>query len=271
LNFAAFTGQARGIRVTLFQNICLIVVGSVIAVGQSTPPRGDIGFTIRGQVTGPIERNAPAPGIQVRAKNSEIRLARSTITNGIGHYTITGLSPGRYTVGIAANGVSTTPNQEIVIGSKGPEHVLNFALVLNPTKTIIEPITPDHVDALEARLRQARAEHFVERLWGWQLQRIWDVNGQLSRLQEEQLTITSNLQKLNQDALAALLLALKDPDVQMRRNGALMLLDLAAGFSPAARPRLNMSETLPALIDAQVNDADDQVKKLANEVIQQIH
>ncbi len=56
------------------------------------------------------------------------------------------------------------------------------------------------------------------------------------------------------------------PDPQMRRNGALILLDFAAGLTVEAQPRRDMREVLPDLIGA-LEDPDELVRSWTAQTI----
>jgi HEAT repeat protein len=62
---------------------------------------------------------------------------------------------------------------------------------------------------------------------------------------------------------------LSDADVQMRRNGAVLLIDLGGGYSAEARPKVNTLGAMPALIRA-TQDADPDVRAWAATALAEI-
>ena len=57
--------------------------------------------------------------------------------------------------------------------------------------------------------------------------------------------------------MIALSAALRDPDVQMRQNVALALIELGGGYSLHAKPPLDIRAALTALIDATADEDSD--------------
>jgi HEAT repeats len=78
--------------------------------------------------------------------------------------------------------------------------------------------------------------------------------------------VTQRLHDLGATAIHALLQALRDPDVQMRRNAALMLINLGGGYSPEATPPLDIRTALPSLIQS-TKDPDSHVRAWAAHAI----
>jgi HEAT repeats len=70
------------------------------------------------------------------------------------------------------------------------------------------------------------------------------------------------LRQLEDVAVWALASALQDPDGRMRRNATLALGMLAGGYFVPSRPRMDIRDALPALIDA-LQDTDDSVRAWA--------
>jgi HEAT repeat protein len=78
--------------------------------------------------------------------------------------------------------------------------------------------------------------------------------------------VTRRLRELGATAIPALVHALRDPDAQMRRNAALVLINLGGGYSEEARPPLDIRGALPALIEA-TRDPDSDVRAWAAHAI----
>jgi HEAT repeat protein len=108
---------------------------------------------------------------------------------------------------------------------------------------------------------QTEAASVVEQMRGlsMQLQGIAPGNGVWSEEELYKRAILKRLHELDKQSLPPLIRALKDSDVQMRRNAALALLDLAGGFSPELRPVLDIRAALPELIEA-MQDSDPSVR-----------
>ena len=94
-------------------------------------------------------------------------------------------------------------------------------------------------------------------------------NGVWSAEELHKRAILKQLHELGKQSLPPLIRAFKDPDVQMRRNAALALLNLAGGFSMELRPVLDISEALPDLIQA-MNDSDSSVRAWTAQAIGEI-
>jgi hypothetical protein len=78
--------------------------------------------------------------------------------------------------------------------------------------------------------------------------------------------ITQRLHDLGAPAILALTRALRDPDVQMRRNASLVLIFLGGGYGPEAQPALDTRAALPSLIVA-TKDPDRDVRGWAAHAI----
>ena len=78
--------------------------------------------------------------------------------------------------------------------------------------------------------------------------------------------ITRQLHALGPAAIAALIEAFRDADVQMRQNAALALSNLGGGISAEARPALDIRVALSAVIDA-TRDVDPDVRGWAAHAI----
>ena len=94
-------------------------------------------------------------------------------------------------------------------------------------------------------------------------------NGSVPAQEQRRKKVTAELHALGIPSIAALAVALRDPDVNMRRNAALMLIDLGGGISAEARPKLNIESALVALI-AATHDDDSMVRAWAAHAIAEI-
>ncbi len=91
----------------------------------------------------------------------------------------------------------------------------------------------------------------------------------LTLREERRRTITKQLHDLGPAAISALVRALRGSDTQLRRNAALVLINLASGLSEEARPPLDIREALPDLIKA-TEDPDSQVRAWSAHAIAEI-
>jgi hypothetical protein len=243
----------------------LFTCATALAQADLTPERND--QTVQGRVTDSF--GAMIPGVTVRAKRPNSRFARAVVTNESGFYVLSGLSAGPFVISAELPGF-LTGNRQVDIEPKRDAFVIDFELAVQPTSDSPSVISSG-VDSrdLVRNSRQRYAEFLVEQLWGLPLQLRRGTGAESVQPSERQRTLTKRLHELDTDAVAALLLALKEPDLQLRRNAALMLLDLAGGFSVEARPSLKMPEALPALTDAQA-DNDPMVRAWAEQAIREI-
>src|SRR5438132_9098824 len=93
--------------------------------------------------------------------------------------------------------------------------------------------------------------------------------GQLSADELRTRAIMKELHDLGRDALPALVLGLQDQVVQLRQNAALILLSLGGGFLAVNQPKIDIGETLSALI-AALDDSDGRVRAWSAQAIGQI-
>ena len=108
------------------------------------------------------------------------------------------------------------------------------------------------------------ASRVVEQMRGFSMQQSATApsDGKVDPAQRRRVAIIKSLRQLGEGALPALTRALSDPDVQMRRNAALALINLGGGYLAEARPRLDIRGVTPALIRA-TEDADAGVRAWA--------
>lgn len=117
----------------------------------------------------------------------------------------------------------------------------------------------------------ADAARAVEQMRGLSMVRpaIAPGDGRIDPQEQRRAEITDHLHSLGAEAVAALARTLSDPDVQMRRNAALVLIDLGGGYSAEARPKLNTLGAMLALIGA-TEDSDHQVRARAAHALAEI-
>ena len=109
----------------------------------------------------------------------------------------------------------------------------------------------------------AEASQVVEQMRGFSLRlSAAPSDGKADPVQRRRIAIIKSLRRLGEGALPALTRALSDPDVQMRRNAALALINLGGGYPAEALPRLDIREATSALIRA-TEDADADVRAWA--------
>src|SRR5712691_1583386 len=115
---------------------------------------------------------------------------------------------------------------------------------------------------------QVDAARVVEQMRGISMQRrpIARSDGRIDPLEQRRGEITDSLHGLGDEAIGALARALGDIDVQMRRNAALVLIDLGGGYSGDAKPKVNTLTALSALIEA-TSDSDRDVRGWAAHAI----
>jgi HEAT repeat protein len=94
-------------------------------------------------------------------------------------------------------------------------------------------------------------------------------DGRIDPLEQRRSEITASLRGLGDEAIGALARALGDVDVQMRRNAALVLIDLGGGYSAEAQTKVNTLSALSALIQA-TRDSDRDVRGWAAHAIAEI-
>jgi HEAT repeat protein len=91
-------------------------------------------------------------------------------------------------------------------------------------------------------------------------------DGTIDPLEQRREELYERLRRLGDDALPALTRGLRDPDVRIRRNVALVLTVLAGKWYKPSEPRLNIRPCLSALI-AALKDSDTSVRARAAHAI----
>ena len=104
-----------------------------------------------------------------------------------------------------------------------------------------------------------------------QLSGIAPSDGRIDPKQQRKIEITRQLRLTGKEAVPALVKALKDPDVQMRRNSALVLITLAGAYEEEQpRPgKVDIREAVPALINA-MEDSDGVVRSWAAQALGEV-
>ncbi len=116
-----------------------------------------------------------------------------------------------------------------------------------------------------------QAEQTVEQMRGFSMQLRGSVrsDGKIDPIDQRRQEITARLRRLGKEAVPALSHALRDTDVQMRRNVVLVLIDLAGGYSAEAQTKLDIRSTMPGLIQA-TEDSDTDVRAWAAHALAEI-
>jgi HEAT repeat protein len=84
-------------------------------------------------------------------------------------------------------------------------------------------------------------------------------NGKIPPIEQRRHELYREIRQLGTDALPALERGLRDGDVRIRRNVAIVLNTLAGGWMEELRPKLNIRSSLSALI-AALDDNDANVR-----------
>lgn len=118
---------------------------------------------------------------------------------------------------------------------------------------------------------RTQAEQTVEQMRGFsmQLRATGRSDGRIDPTEQRRQQITARLHQLGKEALPALSHALSDSDVQMRRNVVLVLINLAGGISAEARPKLDIRNAIPELVQA-TEDSDTDVRAWAARALAEI-
>jgi hypothetical protein len=231
------------------------------------------GQSIQGMVTDSM--GSAIPGARITARNISGGLPRPVITGETGKYVVPSLGVGTYVL-IAELPGFEVERREVVLTSeitgnadfrlKVPQVSecpgVNCGVTTDPPPRGPSPPTISKIEV---------AEHIVGSLWNFSMSRsaIAPEDGRLSDGELRTRAIMNGLHDLGRDALPALVFGLQDPVVQLRQNAALVLLNLASGFSAATEPKIDIRETLPALITA-LADSDGQVRTWSAQAIGQI-
>jgi HEAT repeat protein len=91
-------------------------------------------------------------------------------------------------------------------------------------------------------------------------------NGKLPAIEQRRRELYRQIRQLGTEALPALQRGLRDDDVRIRRNVAIIFNALAGGWIEELRPKLNVLSSLPALITA-LDDTDSSVRAWSAQAI----
>jgi vesicle coat complex subunit len=118
---------------------------------------------------------------------------------------------------------------------------------------------------------RSEPEGIVEQMRGFSMQpssnggRFDD--GTIDPKEQHRQEIIKQLRTIGKGAIPALVDAIKDSDVQMRRNAELVLIALAGGYD--GEPKMDIREAIPALIKA-TDDKDSNVRAWAAHALAEI-
>lgn len=118
---------------------------------------------------------------------------------------------------------------------------------------------------------QTEAEQIIERMRGHSmlLPAAPRSDLRIDPTEQRRRAITKELRRLGGPAVTALARALKDVEVQMRQNAALMLINVGGGYSIEAQPKLDIRAAMPVLIKA-TEDVDPNVRAWAAHALAEI-
>jgi hypothetical protein len=125
------------------------------------------------------------------------------------------------------------------------------------------------VAAVSASPLQAHADELVQQLreLPTPLPGIAPGNGQIPPIEQRRRQLYRDIRQLGTDALPALQRGLRDNDVQIRRNVALIFMQLVSGYwVDEVRPKLDIRNSLPTLLTA-LDDGDSNVRAWSAQAI----
>lgn len=236
---------------------------------EALPPVERGSLIIQGTVTD--FTRALMPGVSVSVKSERSKLPRLAVTDETGRYSVHGLSPGKYEILAELPGFTRDPRTVDLDASI----TIDFVMLVPQVNTFgpfgggvtasAEPVLPQ-VDRATITRRSA-AMRLAAQLWQFSMQT--EGLGEPRGMDSRRSQILNEFHALGADAVPALSLALQDRDARMRRNAALVLLDLSGGFSTQQRERVDIREALPALI-AALGDSDSPVRAWSAQALGQI-
>jgi hypothetical protein len=222
--------------------------------------------TLHGRVVD--STGARIPGIEILVKESKAGLVRTTLTDETGAYSVPGLPDGVYVIPTELPGFAPT-RQQVDLGpntSNPLDFNLTTILSVIPVSECpgrdcgissnSSPPDPALIAAAIRKTQEAKAERLVGSMWEFSMQPLGMArgDGRIPPNEVRRREIAKQLHELGENAVPALSVALRDPDVLMRRNAALVL----AGF--------DSTTALADLIDA-LQDADSLVRAWSAQAI----
>ena len=214
---------------------------------QGADPSGRGPLRIQGQVTDPS--GALLPGVSVSVRSDKGNLPRITVTDESGRYTLSGILAGKYQLIAELPGFASNRTTVDMDASMNVNLTLQLILMSSGPGVSADRVLAPTIEA-EVRERQLKAERLVAQLRQYSM-----------RMESlSQTSILKELHALGTDAVPSLILALRDRDVQVRRNAAFALFDLSSDTPIGDRPGVDIREALPALNSA-LQDADSMVRE----------
>jgi HEAT repeat protein len=148
---------------------------------------------------------------------------------------------------------------------------LTFSLVAFLISANLNPLRAGAVE--DRSTTQPPVGAIVEEMRGFSMQlgQLVRSDGRINTNEQRKVEITRKLRLTGKEAVPALVKALIDPDVQMRRNAALVLITLAGAFEEEQpRPeKMDIREAIPALVKA-TEDLDGAVRAWAAHALAEI-
>jgi HEAT repeat protein len=232
----------------------MLLALALLLMQASVAPQASL--TIQGIVKDPS--GALIPGVSVHLKPQPARLPRLAVTDETGSYSLGGLPPGTYEVVAELPGFLRTPRIVDLTSSLSIDFVMGVAPI--PTCACISVSGPWIIEAplptAQEMERRSAAIRLASQLWQFPLQ--IETNTAQPQMELRRTAVLAEFRAFGVDAIPALNLALLDPDVLVRRNAVLILLNLSSD-SQKRIERLNISAALPALM-ITLEDADSSVR-----------
>jgi hypothetical protein len=228
----------------------------------AAPAQGTL--TLQGKVTD--SSGALIPGVLVTVKHAGNKLPRLAVTKEDGTYVLTGLLPREYELLAYIPGFARVPRTVDLSASTDIDLQLTVSS-LSSFPGISASRDPELPlpDPQTVKARQD-AENAAAQLWNLTL-RIEHLERSTDQRDSRSYRAIREFYFFGSDAVPALVLALQDEDVQVRRNAAVILAYFAA---PAAeQPSVDILEALPTLRE-RLQDTDAEVRQVARRVIEAV-
>jgi len=169
-------------------------------------------------------------------------------------------------------GRSAVPGRQVAqLSASGARHRFMKLFILNLAALFmfsnLNPLCAETTN--DSSTARSRAETVVEQMRGVDMQpgRSQMDDGTINPKEQRRQDITKQLHSIGKEAIPALIDALKDSNVQMRRNAELVLITLARGYD--CEPRMDIRGAIPALIEATM-DKDSSVRAWAAHALAEI-